>query len=277
MSRNSRLFERLRNVALNSRFAELVFAGGLPIIGYVAACERFGALANIWVMVLSTAACGWHILVVNDLCFPGAVVSRWNVAAAIVLPISGIWLACSLGNRMAVALLALMIVNWNLYSALFKKQWSLILICNFFGGFLHYAVGMQFAVGDVYRCDRQAVFFGLLMMGASMHHDAIDVEEDRVAGYASGAVRWGRSLWWRLGLIPIACGTGMLLLEKSVFTTAFVGAFVAYFVAYRITARTDFSDASLATFRFVSRILYGVAGMIFLGVRVWQLYRQSAS
>jgi hypothetical protein len=248
--------------------AEMTFSAGIPIAGYLLAIEKFPQLFRIWIMLTSTGLIGWHILVVNDVCFPGNNVSKSKLGAALIFPLVSLSLSLGLGYPEASLYLVLMVVNWNLYSFYFKGKFMAALFNNFCGGYLHLSVGMLFANAEFGATILYGSYFALMMTGASMHHDALDVDEDVRGGFETGAVRFGARLWWRLGIVPIFLATLILFLKSSLFSTIFVSAFLVYLLMYGRFTSKPMGAEQLLLFRFLSRVTYGVAGIVFIILRV---------
>lgn len=254
-----------------SRLVELGFAGGVPVTGYLLTINSASQLPNIWVMLVATGLVGWHILVINDYCFPGNTTSSLKLLLGLLFPLISFSLSLGFGYYKASLCIFLMLVNWNLYSLFLKKHFLSTLVNNFLGGYLHVSSGVLFADGEVASTLNCGVFFGLIMVGASMHHDALDYDEDKRAGYNSGAVRFGQVLWWRLGILPMTAANIVLLFKPLPFRTIFLVAFLVYLVVFMVFSRRPFRFEGFLIFRFISRAIYGCAGICFLIGRLAQL------
>ncbi|MDP7398696.1 MAG: hypothetical protein QF541_17645, partial [Lentisphaeria bacterium] len=116
-----------------SRFVELLFAAGLPLIGYCLAVTSREALPHIWLMLIATGLAGAHILAFNDACFPRRrqTARLLGMHACILAPL--FIFACGRGHHGAVLVLLAMIVNWDLYAWTGKRNWLLSL--------LHHCIG----------------------------------------------------------------------------------------------------------------------------------------
>ncbi len=247
--------------------AELVFAGGMPITGYVIFADDLSQLYKIWIMLVTTSMVGWHILVVNDAVFPGSSVPRTKLGFAILLPVLSLATTLYLGYQLAAVGLILMMVNWHIYAVYFKGFYATALLCNFLGGLLHFEVGALFLTDDLRATLSCALFFGLLMTGGSMHHDALDYEEDKAADYITGAVRFGQRKWWRLGIIPMTAANLLLAVQWSVLSWFFLPAFTFYVVLYGVYFTEPTTERQLQ-FRFACRVIYGLAGGSFICFRL---------
>lgn len=247
------------------------FAGGIPIAGYIVGMESISQLSNIWIMLISTSIIGWHILEFNDACFPSKTVPTSRLFITVLLPVVSFFIAMNHGYFKAAVCLLLMIFNWHLYSFLFKGFFPMSLVHNFCGGFLHFSVGTLFSSLEPQLPVPHGLYFGLMMTGASMQHDALDFEEDKRAGYKTGAVCFGRETWWRLGIIPLISANVILLTQGSMFSYILVAAFVIYTAFYCHFYRGNLEHKDLQFFRTVSRVIYGSAGTLFIGLRIVQL------
>lgn len=251
-----------------SRFVEFLFAAGLPLIGYCLAITSLDALPYIWLMLIATGLTGAHILAFNDACFP----ERRQTArllcmhACILVPLFiFVW---NRGHHAAVLALVLMIVNWDLYAWTGKRNWLLSLLHHCIGGTLHVAAGFLFAGGDWRQATFVGVYFGLCMAGAAMHHEAIDVDEDHTAGFSSGAVRFGFRRWFVLGIVPMTLAHLWLLQQIDRFAVLMLSAFAVYIVLLVVCTVRSIDHRRAMVFRMYCRIVYGLAGAVYL---LWRL------
>lgn len=265
------MLNKLLDFSCRNRFAELVFAGGLPIIGYTIGMNHFEQLYKIWIMMIPTCFVGWHILVINDVCFPEKRVSRSKLIIAGLLPIFSFIISVSSGYCDASFFLLLMIINWHIYSLFFKGFFPMSMLHNFCGGFLHTGVGMLFSGMKMDQAAVYGIYFGFMMTGASMQHDALDYREDKNAGYRTGAVYFGKKMWWRLGVVPICIANIILFFEYTIFKTLLLTAFLAYILCYIYFFNKNFDELNLLLFRFISRIVYGIAGVVYISIRMMEL------
>ncbi len=271
-----KLLNKILNYACRNRFAELVFAGGLPIIGYIVGMNHFDQLFEIWIMMIATCFVGWHIQVVNDVCFPEKRVSPAKLIIAGLLPVFSFIITIHSGYYDASLFLFLMIINWHIYSRFFKGFFPMSLLHNFCGGFLHTGVGMLFSGMEIDQAMVYGIYFGFMMTGASMQHDALDYREDKNAGYRTGAVYFGREKWWRLGAAPIILANIILIFECTIFRAFLLTAFLIYILCYIYFYNKKFDELNLLLFRFISRIIYGLAGVVYISVRIMALRNSSA-
>ncbi|MDP7741412.1 MAG: UbiA family prenyltransferase [Lentisphaeria bacterium] len=251
-----------------SRFVELLFAAGLPLIGYCLAVTSREALPHIWLMLIATGLAGAHILAFNDACFPRRrqTARLLGMHACILAPL--FIFACGRGHHGAVLVLLAMIVNWDLYAWTGKRNWLLSLLHHCIGGALHVAAGFLFAGGDWWRATFVGVYFGLCMAGGAMHHEAIDVDEDQAAGFASGAVRFGFRRWFVLGGVPMTLAHLWLLQQIDRFAALMLSAFAVYIVLLAVCAVRGIDHRRAMVFRMFCRIVYGLAGAGYLGWRL---------
>lgn len=250
-----------------SRFIEFLFAAGLPLIGYCLAITSHNALPQIWLMLIATGLSGAHILTFNDACFPErrGTLRLVGVHACILAPL--FIFVCSRGHHGAVLALLAMVVNWDLYAWIGKRNWLLSLLHHFIGGALHVSVGFLFAGGDWRQAAFVGVYFGLCMVGGAMHHEAIDVDEDHAAGFVSGAVRFGFQRWFVLGAVPMTLAHLWLLQQLNCFSAVMLTAFAVYIVLLLVDAARRIDHCRAMAFRMNCRILYGLAGA---GYLVWR-------
>jgi 4-hydroxybenzoate polyprenyltransferase len=260
--------ERLAKVATRSRLVEFVFAGGLPIIGYCLAIATVSELEAIWLMMLVTGLTGFHILAFNDACFkPGR-----NIRNLLGMHIVGLGMLYVVvwqqGHHAAVIALALMVVNWDLYAWAGKRHWFPSILHHCIGGALHVGAGYLFASSDWRSAAMYGLYFGLAMAGAAMHHEAIDIDEDRDGGYRTGAVRFGMRWWFFCGAIPMTVAHLILTREGTIFETTMVSAFLCYGILLVLFAARGINHQHAMVFRMCCRITYGIAGAVYLYLRV---------
>ncbi len=223
-------------------------------------------------MLISTGMMGWHTLLVNDMAFHRNRLrgSLFRLAVAVTTAVVSIGLAVSSREYAAAGCLAAMAVNWNFYSLVGKHSFLTALAANFCGGMLHFAIGAAFAGAAIDGMIGYALYFGFTMAGASMHHDAVDAEEDAHAGYVTGAVRFGRVRWWRFGVVPIATANAILALHCAR-DALLLAAFGGYLVVYCRFRRGPFDTDRLHAFRLSCRAIYGLSGGLYIAERIIRL------
>ncbi len=110
------------------------------------------------------------------------------------------------------------------------------------------------------------VFFGLIGLAGICYHEARDHESDRAAGMRTNAVRFGKKLMFKLGIVfyTLSCMYFILLTiyEKvpGMLFLGFLASFPVYlYFVYRVI-RLNMTTPAIHDFITQYRILYGVIG-----------------
>jgi len=251
---------------------ELLLGTGIPLLGYFSVARGEIPLGPLSGFLAALLLAGWHILTVNDLLFerqPFAPEKLWqtkNLIPVWLAPAVAVGLLLPLGN--SAPGLALIIFNWDLYAWRGKRSWQSALFHHLLGGGLHFLLGATAAGLDaIAPVLPQTLFFALAMAGASCHHDANHAAEDLAQGYATGAVRFGRDRWWRLGLVPMLGAQAALWFATCELRNPFLAAFVVYFSLYLSVTFRD-TPGAIPWFRPLCRLAYAAAGLWILFVRL---------
>ena len=253
------------------RLAESVLSLGIPAVGYLAGGGDAHMKALVYVPGVLLAAA--HILSVNDAAFgretslSNLLADRKNIIFTLFLPLTLI--PYSFINLPFTLLIFLTALNWDVYSVKGKRFWLAGLMHNAAGGALHFMLGLAAAADSAGLFGRtcsppaEIAYFALLMTAGAMHHDAFDAEEDRAAGYITGAVRFGSDLWWRLAVIPFLVGTAALFGAEEMFRSSFILPSAAYFALYLIFSLSG-KPAGRPVFRVFCRIIFVLGAVIYI-------------
>ena len=259
-----------KNSFIKKRMAELFFAQGLPLIGIVSA----GVTDPLPILffLFCTLSAAVHILIYNDRCFDeavGKVKANDNTLLLItfIIPLAGGLIS---GAYLALVIYLMAVINWNVYSSKGKYHFKRVVFHNFVGGFTHFTGGYFYGRGeDLAAGILTGLFFGLLMAGAGMHHDAVDYEEDRNAGYVTGAVKYGASKWWKYGLYCIAIAHILLFFLNNSFSSIMAVVFGFYLLGYITVLKLGIEHQNMKKFRIYCRVIYGLGGIIYLWTLVY--------
>lgn len=270
MWKNGKIFDAavLNNIFL-SRASELFFAAGIPMVAFISLIDDLSLLKRLlWLLPLLLLT-GRHIITVNDFCFDKKInkekLKKPEVFFPIfIIPCLPVLFFLSLKHFLLIFILLIIIINWDIYSFFGKRHWFSGLLHNFLGGMTHYLAGAAGAdVKDWMPLCPAFLFFAFAMTGGAMHHDALDVNEDCLKGYKTGAVRFGADRWWRLGVIPLLLSQIFLIYTTKLFSLTFGAASVLYFAVY-IYAASQKQPSTFHWFRISSRLIFGLGAMIFI-------------
>jgi len=257
------------NSRILSRPAELAFSQGLPMMGFFMSGGIIGW--ELWLFLVLSACAAWHILLFNDRCFheatkKGKKIKREMIALFFLIPLIGGVLAGFYYSTVCFLLAAL---NWDFYSCKGKHNYILVSVHNFIGGFLHFAGG-YFIFNPVINIEVVSIglFFGLMMVGAGMHHDALDRQEDKQAGYKTGAVLFGERYWWTLGAKFIIAAQILLFGGSFIFGISMLFAFMVYIVFYW-NVKGHYNHEKGMAFRALCRLAYGGVGVYYLLFKIF--------
>jgi 4-hydroxybenzoate polyprenyltransferase len=254
---------------------ELLLGTGIPLVGFFSVVDSTERLGVLWLFLPAIVLAGWHILKVNDLVFDrGSSAHRGPLRPSdafpvLVFPVVSMGLMFRQGGTAMVLLLVML--NWDVYALWGKRHWGSGLLHNLVGGGLHFLLGAVAAgAPDILSPMPLALYFALTMTGAAFHHDALHADEDRAQGYRSGAVVFGKSRWWRLGLMPLLLAQPALILAGRDFLVPFAAAFAVYFALYLVFS-VRANSGGTPIFRSLCRLIYAVAGLAYLAMRMHEI------
>jgi hypothetical protein len=251
-----------------SRFSEVILSLGIPGIGYLRVAPKVISGDLAWqIPVVLLAA--WHVILVNDKSFgkkfsvkdiffkENTLSSEWFLLFPVLV---SLFILPEFGF-----LIFLTMFNWDIYSLAGKRNWLTGLFHNFIGGSLHFIIGLSIAAElsgaeDLLNYGGEILFFGFTMTAGGMHHDSFDAEEDRIAGYVTGAVKFSPDIWWRLAIIPFGAGITMLAFCEDYFRVIFMLVSILYLLFYSFMGLKK-SPSTLPVFRKICRVIF-IAGAV---------------
>lgn len=271
------------NVIIRSRLAELFFATGISLIGFMLATKNIDTLYNfIWFYPVTLLA-GWHVLAVNDFFFSDKhfprreeLLSPAFFLPVFLVPVAGTLVLLEIGNWSFATSIALTVVNWDIYSIFGKRRWISGLLHNSLAGALHFSIGLT-AAGCLFFHEfrPETIFFALAMTGAAIHHDASHTLEDFMHDYKTGAVVFGHSCWWRCAIIPMSFSLLPLCYCNNLFSMVFVFSLIIYLISY-IIFNLSFSGEDFtrrySIFRTLCRVIFALGGLIFIVLSMTRLF-----
>jgi hypothetical protein len=255
-----------------SRISEVVLSLGIPAVAYVAttnSIESASLIPGIFFSLLGA----WHVIVVNDDSFASREsLGSFFLAKKHFIPklAAPALVAASFAHTPLLATVILgTIISWDIYSLYGKNDWRFSLVFNFIGGAAHFLIGVACASGSfaefvefAVREAPETIFFAFAMVAGAMHHEAYDVEEDRVGGYATGAVKFSPDRWWRLASLPMMAAVISLFSADSLFRNCFLVATGAYFAFYSVFALSAVPSRKTG-FRVLCRFAFILAAAVF--------------
>ncbi|HBC89735.1 MAG TPA: hypothetical protein DCZ94_22580 [Lentisphaeria bacterium] len=254
---------------MKSRIVELLFGTGIPLVGFACATKGIENLADLYWFYAFLLLTGWHVLAVNDICFDRKSF-RFSIKYFPPLVMApAILLYFSTQKPVFVLILFLIIINWNIYSVYGKYNWLTGMFHNFSGGVLHFLAGVAAAgCTDMYQYSAQALFFGFAMLSGAMHHDACHSSEDMERDYRTGAVVFGKRIWWRLGIMPMIAGIVFLLCTKDMpFMFCFCFSSSLYLIMYSAVNTWKLNNGMLY-FRILCRLAFATGAVAYIALRL---------
>ncbi|HCE43201.1 MAG TPA: hypothetical protein DET40_06615 [Lentisphaeria bacterium] len=251
---------------------EIFFGTGIPMVGFICAVKNADALLDLCWFYPLLLLTGWHVVTVNDICFDRSSFkfSMKYFPSLVAVPLI---LACMFFLKpVFIAIMFLIILNWNVYSFYGKFNWITGLFYNFSGGILHFLAGVT-AAGrtDIYPYLVPALFFGFAMLSGAIHHDACHYSEDSDRKYKTGAVVFGELSWWRIGIVPMLAGIISLLNSNDMlFMFCFCVSSSMYLVMYSVMSTWKFNNYMLY-FRILCRLAFAMGAIAYIVVRLLKM------
>lgn len=251
---------------------EVFFGTGIPLVGFVCAARNSRALEDLLWFYPLLLLVGWHVVEVNDICFDRKNF-RFSVRHVIPLLIVPFILACGFFLKpVFIAVIFLIILNWNVYSFYGKYNWMTGLFYNFSGGILHFLAGVT-ATGctDLFPYYTESLFFGFAMLSGAIHHDTSHLSEDLNRHYRTGAVIFGEFIWWRLGIVPMLTGIMIMLCSKDMlFVFCFCISSTVYLALYFLTTTWKINNYMLY-FRILCRLAFAAGATAYIVLRLLKM------
>ncbi|HOK04807.1 MAG TPA: hypothetical protein P5270_01560 [Victivallales bacterium] len=248
-----------------AKIAEIFFASGIPVLAVANfAKSRQNFYSSLPLLFFIIFIGGWHVKTFNDNCEEGNVL----ISSGVVFPLFLLPFVFAY-NFISGFFLLITIINWDFYSIFGKKKFFLSMFHNFLGGFLHYYIGIS-ALGVTAELFKpEAFFFAFAMLGGSMHHDAYHCDEDLKKNIHTGAVKFGKDLWWSLAVFPMMFSIFFLPYCDKEFAFLFsLLALLPYFTGYLIIISSAIHPSKLVFFRLVCRMLFGFAALIYIVLKL---------
>ncbi len=253
-----------------SKIAEIFFSSGIPIVAFAKFANNTTTFIDgIPILLAIVATGGWHIKTINDQCEEHP--KRIKLTASLVIPLLLIPALLYFKPNTAIPIV-LIVLNWDFYSIFGKKYFFLSMVNNFWGGFLHFALGLTMA-GIPFTnsfSSSTTFFFGFAMLCGSMHHDAYHVTEDKEHKFFTGAVRFNPEIWWKLAVFPMIIAIFFLIQDENIFLRVFLPiAILPYLIGYFTIILLSPRPSKIIFFRLFCRLSFGLATLTYILLKIF--------
>lgn len=277
----------------SARFAEISILLGFPLIGLFFAFESLPQLLSIPVILFVVAI---FLLFTAIYAFNGLAgigedsentrlsdlknrKSTFIATLAVSLYLSLIFFFMI---KFALAVFAVVsFLLWCLYSFPkkgFKYRPVLGTLIHFFGQIIHFLMGYAVIKPIDSAGLAASVYFALLFSAGHINHELIDREADEKTGIMTGAVYFGAKKWEIVSFCLFFAAAlyifaaSMAISGMIVYTYPFIAAGLIHTVYKIISFRKPASQPKFLTERSFYRILYFIAGILFIEAKIFINY-----